>query len=297
MSPTTTPLLEFLLGELSVRYEHGSLQHHQHGYQMARRTITTHNLIYVLRGRVRWTWGQQPVDFAADQWVLVEPGCPHHAESLTKRVTLLSFHFDLTLQGGRDALAVLQLDKPLATSNKSRLAQMMRMCHGEYQRDQVGHIGGRRASESHSDMAGSVGESMLALWSPLVVREMFREADRQGGLKIQSIDPTVAKVVAWMHDHVEEPVDALTLETVSGYSSQHLNRMFKQSLGLTAMKYFTRLRIERASQLLREGRLSIAAIAEQVGYESPFYFSRVFRQHLGVSPRNWQQAKTSDRSG
>lgn len=285
MKKVSNPLLEFLLGELSVNFVNASLQQHRRGYQMGSRTITSYNLIYVLQGRVQWVFEEGPITLSPDQWILVQPGCRHHARSVTKRVTLLSYHWHLTFPGGRDAMTLLSLDMPLRSEPDSRLGRMVRMSLEEYQRPGASVPG---------DSAGPIGRAMLGYWSPLIAREMFREADQRGGLTLSTVDPIVARMVTWMHDHVEEPLDAQRLEAVSGYSSQHLNRLFRKSLGLTAMKYFTRLRLEHAAWLLRDGRLSITAISEQVGYESPFYFSRVFRQHFGMSPRQWQQSQVSD---
>lgn len=288
MKETPSPLLEFLLRELSVHFVNGSLQAHQHGYTMVPRTIATHNLIYILRGRVQWVFEDRTTTLGPDQWLVVEPGCRHHARSLTRRLTLLSFHWQLTLPGGRDAMTMLNLDMPLQTDADSRLGRMIRMSREEYERPKL---------PGRADSAGPVGQSMLNYWSSLIAREMFREAYRQGGLRMTTVDPIVAKMVAWMHDHVEEALDLKSLESVSGYSSQHLNRLFRKSLGLTAMKYFARLRVEHAAQLLRQGRLSISAISQQLGYESPFYFSRVFRQYFGISPRKWQQSQASEHPG
>jgi AraC-like DNA-binding protein len=52
--------------------------------------------------------------------------------------------------------------------------------------------------------------------------------------------------------------------------------------------------MERAASLLAEGRLSVAGIAQRVGLEDPYYFSRLFKQHFGRSPSDYRQAAGSN---
>ena len=75
----------------------------------------------------------------------------------------------------------------------------------------------------------------------------------------------------------------------AGVSRSYLYRAFQAEFGCSPVEYLTRYRIQRARQLLRHSPLSIGAVATSVGFEDPFYFSRVFKREVGVSPTEYRE--------
>lgn len=68
-----------------------------------------------------------------------------------------------------------------------------------------------------------------------------------------------------------------------------LNRLFHAYLGMSPHAYWTRIRMERAKQLILEGRHSIKEIADLLGISNPFYFSTAFRRYVGMSPSQYRK--------
>ena len=80
--------------------------------------------------------------------------------------------------------------------------------------------------------------------------------------------------------------EAMTLRTVSaqvGRQPAHLGRLFRQEVGVTFREYLTRVRLERATGLIREG-VKIEAIALSVGYRSKKNFYRQFKRRFAMTP-------------
>jgi AraC-like DNA-binding protein len=78
----------------------------------------------------------------------------------------------------------------------------------------------------------------------------------------------------------------LRIEDIAGeldVSAKRLRERFRKALGVTPRHYLTRLRLDQARSLLSTGH-SVAATAELVGLRDAFYFSRLFRAELGVTP-------------
>ena len=73
-------------------------------------------------------------------------------------------------------------------------------------------------------------------------------------------------------------------------SEQHLCRLFKRSLGESPLHCAQLLRLEQAGSLLDRTDLSVAEIAERLGYSSQFHFSRSFKQAYGLSPTAYRAA-------
>jgi AraC-like DNA-binding protein len=81
------------------------------------------------------------------------------------------------------------------------------------------------------------------------------------------------------------PPSLQALADASALSLFHFLRLFTATYGETPMTYADRRRAQRATELLRERRLTISQIAERMGFESPSAFARIVRRHAGVTPR------------
>ena len=104
----------------------------------------------------------------------------------------------------------------------------------------------------------------------------------------------VEDAIAYVDAHYQE---AITLEMLSDrfhISLSYLCRQFKLNRNRTFTEYMTQKRVSRACQLLRKTRLPVSEIGGQVGYEDYFYFSRVFKKLVGVSPSAYRKRNEDD---
>ena len=74
------------------------------------------------------------------------------------------------------------------------------------------------------------------------------------------------------------------LAAEAGCGAFHLSRTFSQHTGRTVPQYLRQLRLERAAQLLREGRCNVTEAAMEVGYSSLSHFSKAFWEAYGCCP-------------
>lgn len=83
----------------------------------------------------------------------------------------------------------------------------------------------------------------------------------------------------------------------SGYSADHLRRLFKKEMGMTPNDYLTHLRIDHARRLLAlsdHGGYTIKQIALMSGFQDPYYFSRLFKKMTGSSPSEYHVFDQAD---
>lgn len=85
----------------------------------------------------------------------------------------------------------------------------------------------------------------------------------------------------------------LSLEEVAKYvglNSTYFSILFKKETGLNFSHYINKLRIEQAKHLLKTSSLPLVAIAEETGFESQSYFSKVFKQLTGSTPKQFRES-------
>ena len=109
----------------------------------------------------------------------------------------------------------------------------------------------------------------------------------------------IEQSVAYMTQHLDRPLQVATLAAQANISSSHFFALFKRRIGSAPMDYFTRLRMQRACGLLEGTSLSVKEIASELGYDDPFYFSRVFKSVNRVAPSDYRAARRekADKTG
>lgn len=93
---------------------------------------------------------------------------------------------------------------------------------------------------------------------------------------------------------------SLTLEQVAGQvalSPTYFSRIFKQEMGCTFVEYLTRVRLDEARRLLRTTTLSLAEIGYAIGYQSPNYFSEVFKSVEGMTASAYRRSDLASLPG
>lgn len=111
------------------------------------------------------------------------------------------------------------------------------------------------------------------------------------GLKSES-PPRYSSVLEASLNYIHNRLDRkITLDNLSrnvDYDKFQLIRHFKKELGLTPQKYWLKLKVEGALDLIRENRLNLDEIAERYAFTDGFHLSRTVKKWTGKSPRAWR---------
>jgi len=103
-------------------------------------------------------------------------------------------------------------------------------------------------------------------------------------------DDQLRAAIDYIHDHIGESLELRSISQAAGLSEFHFARLFKAATGATPFQFVTRIRIERAKELLRKTRLPIFEIAERFGYLKPSHFSARFRAVSGCGPDAYRKS-------
>ena len=113
------------------------------------------------------------------------------------------------------------------------------------------------------------------------------------------VDTVFEKIIKNKLAHYEKEIDyavnyiefnltkKIALDSVAEYmniSPHYFSKLFKKEMGISCMEYIINLRMKQAQKLLKTTNATVNEIARQVGYSDQGYFSRLFKQRLGISP-------------
>lgn len=93
------------------------------------------------------------------------------------------------------------------------------------------------------------------------------------------------QVLDYIHSYLDQPLQLAELAKVSGISQYYFCRMFRQSMGVAPYQYVLQQRMEKAKDLLQQGKHTIVEIAQLVGCTDQSRFARHFKKYVGVTPR------------
>lgn len=102
-------------------------------------------------------------------------------------------------------------------------------------------------------------------------------------------DKHVTMVIRFMYKNLTKQ---LTLEKISrevDLSKSYLNSIFKEQTGRSPVDFFLHLKMQEACKLLQSTDMYIYEVSTKMGYTDPYYFSRIFKKVVGVSPKEYKK--------
>lgn len=123
-----------------------------------------------------------------------------------------------------------------------------------------------------------------------LIFQAHREQNKAQHAKGGSFDPLMNKAAAYIESQTfQHELSLQELATTLSISASQLTRRFQAAYGLSPVRFATKVRLTRVRQLLVETQDSLETIAEQCGFQNAFYLSRVFSQHMGISPSGYRK--------
>jgi AraC-like DNA-binding protein len=108
----------------------------------------------------------------------------------------------------------------------------------------------------------------------------------------QVLDRRLRAAIAYMREHVSEPIAVEDVAGKVGMSRGHFFALFRDQLNTTPQVFWSAVRVEEAVRRLVQQEQPLIAVAMDLGFSTPGNFSRFFREHMGVSPSRFRRAAT-----
>lgn len=129
---------------------------------------------------------------------------------------------------------------------------------------------------------------LILLWTllELIADDLLQQNEQE--LSAPASFLLYRKIVNHLDESYLGPISKQALETAMNRKYEYICAIFKKYSGTTMTSYLHALRVQRAQFLLQTTTLTIAEVAEQVGYEDPYYFGKLFKKQTGITPMKFR---------
>ncbi|WP_158602329.1 AraC family transcriptional regulator [Cohnella endophytica] len=247
----------------------------QAGSVLGPRTITDYELVYFPEGTAT-TYELQgkalPLDYPC--FVFTRPEEEHRYEfDRDRNVRHLFLHFDYVALRQADPRFATLLEPamsilPVSVNSllPSLMKQMLRIANF-----QLAHWKRR-----------------LSVLLAAALEELCASADNALEELAHPLPIPIARAIAFMEQHLEQPLTIEAIARQSGWSHEHFTRMFVSSVGMSPKRALLERRLLRAEQLMMNGQWTVKQIAYRVGFGDEHHFSKMYKHIRGNTPTEYK---------
>ena len=146
------------------------------------------------------------------------------------------------------------------------------------------------------------GEQIIKNYLELLLINLMRNETEQNSsdavfLPREKFDERISdRVIEYMKEHISEKLSVEDVCAIIHYNKSYVFRQFKKTTGSSLMAYFTKLKIQRAKEMLRETDLSVANISDALSFIDPNYFTKTFKKTTGYTPTTYRKLRRGSRA-
>lgn len=123
-----------------------------------------------------------------------------------------------------------------------------------------------------------------------LARRSSRVSEEPDFLSAQQESSSMCRIEEYLRANYQQEITLQEIADRFYLSREHISRKFKQEYHETITDYITRIRMEKAKELLAKQQVKIYEVAYHVGYQNEKYFSKVFKKFIGQTPNEYRNA-------
>ena len=237
-------------------------------------------LAYILSGKGRYLIEEKEYDVEPGDLIICNPGVKHtHVVTNSKEPTIEFISGFTDFQFKNMAPNSIELvDGGCIVHMSAELKQEIAMhCYAMIAEKESNLIGRYFMFKTH-----------LMQMLLLVMREISEiEKTSQKGCNFESYNKSYAvnRIINYLNENYENKISLEQIAHNIYLSPVYISKIFKEETGESPINYLIKIRLEKAKDILLNSDCgSIKSIANQVGYEDVYHFSKLFKKYYGVSP-------------
>lgn len=98
----------------------------------------------------------------------------------------------------------------------------------------------------------------------------------------------VDMIIDFLEKNIDQPFKSEQITNEFNYSPSYIFTIFKKRTGYSLIHFFNLKKVQKACEYIKYSDLNIKEISHKVGFQDPLYFSRLFKKHMGVSPKSYR---------
>ncbi|PHV71837.1 hypothetical protein CS063_04585 [Sporanaerobium hydrogeniformans] len=111
--------------------------------------------------------------------------------------------------------------------------------------------------------------------------------------KKESYDENIYKAIGYIKERYDQNIRSKEVASYINMSEGYFSKYFKKIIGVNFTDYVNHIKIEKAKELLIRKKLTIQEVSEKIGYTNCSYFSQIFKEIEGVTPKQYQKANNT----
>ena len=138
-----------------------------------------------------------------------------------------------------------------------------------------------------SGEGGFGGQQMIRLCLEQLFIRLIRKHINMEPVKINKNSDLLVQITDFLSENVEEHLEFKDILAEFNLSASVVKKIFRQQMGCGVMDYFTRLKIDKAKELIREESYNFTEISQRLGFNNSQYFTTVFKRVSGMTPSEY----------
>ena len=141
------------------------------------------------------------------------------------------------------------------------------------------------------------GQQLIKNYLELLLISLMRNEAEHGEshavfLPREQFDERISdRVIKYMQEHITERLSVDDVCAELHYNKSYVFRQFKKTTGSSLMAYFTKLKVQKAKEMLRETDISVSSISDQLSFDTPNYFSKTFKRLTSYTPSTYRKMR------
>ena len=242
-------------------------------------------LTYILSGTSKYRIDDIYYDVKAGDMIICNPGVHHQNISIEGEEPSVEFCTGFTdFQFKNMPANTIQLgDKGhivhLSTEGKREIA---RLCYDMLAENEAGQIG------KYFMLKAQLMQIMLFLMREIT--EAPKSMQKGCNFETYSKSYAVKRIINYLMENYEHKISLDQIAHNMYLSPVYISKIFKEETGESPINYLIKIRLEKAKEILSEKESgSIKSIANEIGYDDVYHFSKLFKKYFGISPQHYRK--------
>lgn len=238
-------------------------------------------ITYILSGKGKYYVNGTTYDVTAGDIIMCNPGVKHHNIVVNEKdptvevfIGFTNFKFKNMPQNS----IILKNNEYIMHTSGELKKEISKICW-EMVAEQIGDQVGK-----YFMLKAQLMKMLL-----LIIRELYSDEmqEKQNSYNFESYNKNyiVKRIVSYLDENYASKISLDKIARNMYLSPVYISKIFKEETGESPINYLIKIRLEKARDILVNGEGgSIKSIANSVGYEDVYHFSKLFKKHYGISP-------------